>query len=72
MGIGDHEADALQPSFHERAQNDTQNWWSSEGPVWAPRTVRSPVEVTPIATTVATEITRPASRTLWNVALSQT
>jgi hypothetical protein len=40
--------------------------------VAAPSTVRSPVVVTPIATTVATEITRPVPRTLWNVASSQT
>jgi hypothetical protein len=53
-------------------RNEVQNWWSSEGPVAAPSTVRSPVELTPIATTVATEITRPDSLTLWEVASSHT
>jgi hypothetical protein len=54
----------LSPRLTSERRNVIQNWWSSEGPVAAPSTVRSPVEVTPIATTVATEITRPASRTL--------
>jgi Transposase, Mutator family len=60
----------FRPRLTSWRRNEVQNWWSSEAPVAAPSTVRSPCSVTPIATTVATETTRPASRTLWNVASS--
>ena len=49
-------------------RNAVQNAWSSEGPTSTPRTWRHPSVVTPTATTVAMDTTRPASRTLWYVA----
>ena len=60
----------VRPRFTSERRKLTQNWWSSLSPVAAPTIVRSPVAVTAIPTTVATEITRPASRTLWKVASS--
>jgi hypothetical protein len=70
VGVGDHQTDAPQASLDELAKERGPELVVSLAPVAAPRTVRSPCSVTPIATTVATEITRPASRTLWNVASS--
>lgn len=52
-------------------RNAVQKASSSEGPTSTPRTWRSPRSVTPTATTVAMETTRPSSRTWWWVASTQ-
>lgn len=72
MGVGDHQPDALQAALHQRAQES-----HPELVVLARSGLRTKNRalpggfVTPTATTVATEITRPTSRTMWKVASSQ-
>ena len=58
-------ATSLNPRRTSERRNTVQKAWSSLGPTSTPRTWRHPSAVTPTATTVAIEVTRPASRTLW-------
>lgn len=55
----------LRPRRFSSRKNAVQKAASSDGPTSTPSTRRSPSALTPIATTVAIETTRPSWRTLW-------
>ncbi len=72
VGIGDDQPDTPQTTLHERSQERGPELVVLRRTRLRTKDGALPVALTPIATTVATEITRPASRTLWNVASSHT